>query len=40
MKKSIQLSDHFDYGTLFRFTSPSMVMMVITSIYSVVDGLF
>lgn len=40
MKKIIQLSDHFDYGTLFRFTSPSMVMMVITSIYSVVDGLF
>ena len=36
----IQLSDHFSYGRLLRFTLPSIVMMIITSIYSVVDGLF
>lgn len=36
----IKLSDHFTYGRLLRFTLPSVVMMVITSIYSVVDGLF
>ena len=37
---NIQLSDHFTYGKLFRFTFPSIVMMVFTSIYSVVDGFF
>lgn len=36
----IQLSDHFTYGKLFRFTLPSIMMMIITSIYGVVDGLF
>lgn len=37
----IQLSDHFTYKTLFRFTVPTIVMMVFTSIYSVIDdGLF
>ncbi len=36
----IQLSDHFTYPRLFRFTLPSIAMMVVTSIYSVVDGLF
>lgn len=36
----IQLSDHFTYRKLLRFTLPSIVMMVFTSIYSVVDGLF
>ena len=36
----IQLSDHFNYSTLFRFTLPSIIMMIVTSIYSVVDGLF
>ena len=36
----IQLSDHFTYGRLLRFTWPSIVMMVFTSIYSVVDGIF
>ncbi len=36
----IQLSDHFDYPRLLRFVFPSVVMMVFTSIYSVVDGLF
>ena len=36
----IQLSDHFTYQRLFRFTLPSIVMMIVTSVYSVVDGLF
>lgn len=40
MKQTIQLSDHFTYGKLFRFTLPSIAMMVFTSIYSVVDGFF
>lgn len=39
-QKSIQLSDHFDYKTLLRFTIPSILMMVISSVYSIVDGLF
>ena len=36
----IQLSDHFDYKKLMRFTLPSIIMMVFTSIYGVVDGFF
>lgn len=36
----IQLSDHFDYSRLLRFTLPSIAMMVFTSVYSVVDGYF
>ncbi len=36
----IQLSDHFNYGRLLRFTLPSIAMMVFTSIYSLVDGFF
>lgn len=36
----IQLSDHFDYKKLLRFTFPSIVMMIFTSIYGVVDGFF
>ena len=36
----IQLSDHFSYGKLIRFTLPSITMMIVTSIYSVVDGYF
>lgn len=39
-KNPIQLSDHFTYARLFRFVLPSIVMMVFTSIYGVVDGLF
>lgn len=39
-KKKIQLSDHFTYSRLLRFVFPSIVMMVFTSIYVVVDGLF
>lgn len=37
---NIQLSDHFTYSRLLRFVIPSIVMMIFTSIYSVVDGLF
>lgn len=40
MKQSIQLSDHFGYGRLIRFTIPSILMMIFTSIYGVVDGFF
>jgi len=36
----IQLSDHFSYGRLLRFTLPTIVMMIFTSVYSMVDGLF
>ncbi len=36
----IQLSDHFTYKKLIRFTLPSIVMMLFTSIYGVVDGFF
>lgn len=37
---NIQLSEHFTYGKLLKFTFPSIVMMVFTSIYGVVDGVF
>ena len=37
---TIRLSDHFTYRRLLRFTLPSIVMMVFTSVYGVVDGLF
>ena len=36
----IKLSDHFTYGKLLCFTMPSIVMMIFTSIYGVVDGIF
>ena len=36
----IQLSDHFTTGKLLRFVAPSIVMMIFTSVYGVVDGLF
>ena len=39
-KESIKLSDSFGYKKLLRFTLPSIVMTVFTSVYSVVDGLF
>lgn len=35
----IKLSDHFTYGKLIRFSMPSIIMMIFTSIYGVVDGL-
>ena len=34
----IELSDHFNYGRLVRFTLPSIFMMIVTSIYGMVDG--
>lgn len=34
------MSDHFTYKRLLKFTFPSMVMMVFTSVYGVVDGFF
>lgn len=40
MREKIQLSDHFTYGRLIRFTLPSIGMMIFTSIYGVVDGFF
>lgn len=36
----IQLSDHFTYKKLIRFVIPTIVMMIFTSVYGVVDGLF
>lgn len=40
MRDKIQLSDHFTYRRLLRFTFPSMLMMMLTSIYGIVDGFF
>ena len=37
---STQLSEHFTYSKLLRFVIPPIIMMIFTSIYSVVDGLF
>lgn len=37
---NIQLSDHFSFKKLLTFTGPSIIMMIFTSIYSVVDGFF
>lgn len=36
----IQLSDHFTYPKLLRFALSPILMMIFTSIYGVVDGLF
>ena len=36
----IQLSDSFTYKKLLKFTFPSIIMMIFTSIYGVVDGVF
>ena len=36
----ISLSEHFNYRKLLRFTFPSIIMMIFTSVYGVVDGLF
>ncbi len=37
---TIQLSEHFTYRKLFRFVFSSILMMVFTSLYSIVDGFF
>ncbi len=36
----IKLSEHFNYGRLLRFVLPSVIMMVFTSVYGIVDGFF
>ena len=36
----IQLSDHFTYKRLLRYTYPSILMLIFTSIYGIVDGFF
>lgn len=36
----IKLSEHFTFAKLLRFTAPSVLMMIFTSVYSIVDGLF
>ena len=40
MKEQIQLSDHFTYGRLIRFTLPSIGMMIFMSIYKLVRQIF
>ncbi|MBQ2247437.1 MAG: MATE family efflux transporter [Tidjanibacter sp.] len=40
MSKTISLSDHFTTAKLLRYTMPTIAMMIFTSIYSVVDGIF
>ncbi len=40
MKQEIKLSDHFGYRQLLRFTMPAILMMIVTSVYGVVDGFF
>jgi len=37
---AIELSDHFTYGKLLRFTVPTMAMVTVLSLYVMVDGLF
>ena len=37
---AIQLSEHFNYKKLIKFTIPTIIMMIFTSIYGVVDGIF
>ncbi len=39
-EKRISLSEHFTIKKLLRFTLPSIVMAVFTSVYSIVDGVF
>lgn len=40
MSKEIQLTEHFTYKKLLKFTLPSIVMMVFSMIYGVADGIF
>lgn len=37
---NINLSDHFTYKKLIRFTLPTVIMMIFTSFYGIVDGIF
>ena len=36
----ISLSDHFTFKRLIRFVMPSVIMMIVTSLYGIVDGIF
>ena len=36
----MQLSEHFTYRKIIKFTIPSIIMMIFTSIYTVIDGIF
>lgn len=36
----IQLSDHFNYIKLLRYSLPSIIMTIIVSLYGIMDGLF
>lgn len=40
MRQRIQLNEHFTYSKLLKFSLPSIIMMIFTSVYGVVDGLF
>ncbi len=37
---SVKISEHFSCAKLVRYTTPTAIMMVFTSIYGVIDGLF
>ena len=37
---AISLGDHFTYQRLLKFAWPSILMMIFTSIYSIVDGFY
>lgn len=37
---NIQISESFNYRKLIRFTLPTIIMMIFTSLYGVVDGIF
>lgn len=39
-RQSINLKDHFTYGKLIRFVAPCIFMMLVTSVYGIVDGYF
>ena len=39
-RERIKLSEHFTFRKLLRFTLPSVIMAVFTSIYTIVDGVF
>lgn len=37
---NIQISESFNYRKLVRFTIPTIIMMIFTSVYGIVDGIF
>lgn len=39
-RQQVNLRDHFTYGKLLRFVAPCIFMMIVTSVYSIVDGFF